>query len=78
MTLAIFILAYVANVFIARYINMINYKLWRQVVTISTWTWFIPIIGIVVEIIDLQDTKTRLWRLDEPTCNKNWFNGKNW
>jgi len=78
MTLAIIILAYVVNVFIARYINMINYKLWRQVVTISTWTWFIPIIGIVVEIIDLQDTKTRLGRLGELPSNKNWFNGKNW
>jgi hypothetical protein len=69
MTIVILVLAYLANVFLAREINKRlhniddNYKpLWG--------IWLIPIIGVlsyvVVLLIELGGTK------------RNWFTGKNW
>ena len=71
MTTLIIISAYILSVFLARWINKINYKRDRKNVSITPNVWFIPVIGILVEVIDLIDTNTRL--------NKgSWFTGKNW
>ena len=75
----IIITAYILSVFLARWINKINYKLWREVVEIRSSVWFIPIVNILVEFIDLYDTKERLRALGKlPAKKGNLFTGKNW
>ena len=67
MTIAIIILAYIANVFLNRWLNKIAYKGGHDV--IAVWAWFLPIgctiamIIIILENIEIKD---------------NWFTGKKW
>lgn len=67
MTITIIILAYVANVFLNRWLNKIAYK--RRYLNIDVWAWFIPFsCSIVMLIIILQNIKIK----------DNWFTGKKW
>ena len=67
MTITIIILAYVANVFLNRWLNKIAYK--RANADVIVWTWFIPIAcAIAMIIIILENIKIK----------DNWFTGKNW
>lgn len=67
MTTAIIILAYIASVFLNRWLNKIAYK--REYLNINVWVWFIPfscsiaIIAIILENVKIKD---------------NWFTGKHW
>lgn len=67
MTIAIIILAYVASVFLNRWLNKIIYK--KGYVDIDVWAWFIPFVcAIAMIIIILENIKIK----------NNWFTGKNW
>ena len=69
MTILIIILAYIANIFIARFFN----KLATKYEHISApFIWFFPIIGVLVFIIIYL---TEIFRVDKKS---NWFTGKNW
>jgi uncharacterized membrane protein len=69
MTIAIIILAYVANVFLNRWLNKILYKSNPAIIPVL---WFFSLIGTLVFI----------WVLVEKMNSKsnwfNWFKGKNW
>jgi hypothetical protein len=62
---AIIILAYVANVFLNRWLNKIDYKNYGS--SIEPFLWFLPIIGTIVFLCSLIGE----WK-------DNWFTGKNW
>ena len=66
MTIAL-ILAYIANVFLNRWLNKIAYK--RGDAEIEIWLWFIPILTSIVMLIII---------LDNIEKKNNWFTGKNW
>jgi hypothetical protein len=69
MIIAIITLAYVANVFLNRWLNKILYKSNPAIIPVL---WFFSLIGTLVFI----------WVLVEKMNNKsnwfNWFKGKNW
>jgi len=66
MTIAL-ILAYIANVFLNRWLNKIAYK--RGDANIEFLYWFVPIATTMAMLaIVLQNIKIK----------KNWFTGKNW
>jgi hypothetical protein len=68
MEIAIIILAYVANVFLNRYINKIMYRKFNS--SIDPFMWFLPIpIMVLMFVFTL---------IVECLLNKNWFTGKNW
>lgn len=65
--ITIIILAYVANVFLTRWLNKVVYK--RSLGNVVVLFWFIPIATtIVFTWIILED------KID----SSNWFTGKNW
>lgn len=66
MIITIIILAYVANVFLTRWLNKIDYKYYNADPT--PFLWFIPLAGTLVILISL---------ISEVKTN-NWFTGKNW
>ena len=66
MITTIIILAYVASVFLNRWMNKIIYKAEGAEYLISPKGWFIPVISTIVlfgEVLDNRNT---------------WFTGKNW
>lgn len=67
MTATIIILAYVASVFLNRWLNKIAYK--RLCADITVWSWFVPIACSIAMIIII---------LENIEIKKNWFTGKNW
>lgn len=67
MTIAIIILAYVANVFLTRWLNKIVWK--KDLIDILPITWFLPILSIIGYLAIL---------FKEIETQKNWFTGKNW
>ena len=66
MTTAIIILAYVANVFLNRWLNMVAYKSDRSVPVIPLF-WFFSFIATLL-----------LLAIVIVAGDKNWFTGKNW
>ncbi len=63
----VLILAYIANVFLNRWLNKIAYK--RGDANIEFLYWFVPIATTMAMLaIVLQNIKIK----------KNWFTGKNW
>ena len=70
MITAIIIIAYVANVFLNRWLNKIIYKELNDEKTV--WLWFIPVLITIVFIwIVLEETKIFKHK-------GNWFTGKYW
>jgi cytochrome c-type biogenesis protein CcmH/NrfF len=67
MTIAIIILAYIANIFLNRWSNKIAYK--KGCSEIALWTWFIPIACTIAMIILI---------VENVKIKDNWFTGKNW
>jgi len=67
MIIAIIVLAYVANVFLNRWLNKIVYK--RGYDEIAAWAWFLPIVCTIAMIIII---------LENSEIKDNWFTGKNW
>ena len=67
MTIAIIILAYIANIFLNRWLNKIIYK--RGYADIAVWVWFIPFACTIAMIILIGENIE---------IKKNWFTGKNW
>lgn len=66
--ITIIILAYIANIFLNRWLN---YKLWKinNHYEASYFIWFIPIVSTLAYIIVL---------LTEIEIKDNWFTGKYW
>ena len=67
MTIAIIILAYVANVFLNRWLNKIAWK--KELIDILPITWFIPILSTIGYLSIF---------INEINPKSNWFTGKNW
>jgi hypothetical protein len=67
MIIAIIILAYVASVFLNRWLNKTAYK--GGYGEIAVWAWFIPIACSIAMIIIM---------LENIEIKDNWFTGKNW
>ena len=69
MITTIIILAYIANVFIARYLNYLLYKKDDEFYPKHWGVWFIPIGPVVAFTIIL---------LERIKIKKNWFTGRYW
>jgi hypothetical protein len=76
MTVAIIILAYVANIFFNRWLTYLAVKNQGKGLTVSydAWgVWFVPGIGNIWCLLDF------LFSLSEKDSKwSNWFNGKHW
>lgn len=66
MTITIIILAYVANVFLNRWLNKIVYKSNKVILPVL---WLFSLIGTAVLIYEIVDN----WKIQDT-----WFTGKNW
>ena len=67
MIITIIILAYVANVFLNRWLNKIAWK--KELIDILPITWFIPILSTIGYLSIF---------INEINFKSNWFTGKNW
>jgi hypothetical protein len=67
MIITIIILAYVANVFLNRWLNKIAWK--KELIDILPITWFIPILSTIGYLSIF---------INEINPKSNWFTGKNW
>jgi len=78
MTVAIIILAYVANIFFNRWLTYLavkNQGKWESVTYGNGWLWFIPAAGTLVCILDW--VHSLAYKKSDSKWS-NWFNGKNW
>ncbi len=66
MITSLIIIAYIANVFLNRYLNKILYKM---TMSKTPFLWFIPIITTIALLIAI---------VTEKGFKDNWFTGKNW
>jgi hypothetical protein len=74
MTIAIIILAYVASVFVTRWMNKLACKWDKEPDQIWIVIWFLPILNIAMFISILIGILLR----HKPKIKVNWFTGKNW
>jgi hypothetical protein len=76
MTVAIIILAYVANIFFNRWLTYLSVKNQGKWLTVSYddyFVWFVPGIGTIWCLLDFLSS---LSEKNSPWTN--WFRGKNW
>jgi hypothetical protein len=69
MTIAIIILAYVANVFLNRWLNKIVFKIDEDYVIIPN-IWFVPVVVTIAFLVIIIKEKNK--------PETNWFTGKYW
>ena len=69
MTIAIIILAYVANVFLNRWLNKIVFKIDNYYVIIPL-IWFVPVVVTIAFLVIIIEEKNK--------PETNWFTGKYW
>ena len=67
MWITIIIIAYVANVFLNRWLNKIAWK--KELIDILPIMWFIPILSTIGYLSIF---------INEINPKSNWFTGKNW
>jgi len=79
MTVAIIILAYVANIFFNRWLTYLavkNQGKGESATYGNGWLWFIPAVGTGVCILDW--VHSLAYKKSGSNNCFNWFNGKNW